>query len=25
GTGIYCRAVCTKYVYRYRSDLLLDP
>ncbi len=25
GTGIYCRAVCTKSVYSYRSDLLLDP
>ncbi len=25
GTGIYCRAVCTKSVYSYRSDLLLAP
>ncbi|EFB4361856.1 hypothetical protein C0W62_000620 [Escherichia coli] len=25
GTGIYCRATCTKYVYRYQPDLLRDP
>ena len=24
GTGIYSRAVCTKYVYRYQPDLLRD-
>ncbi|EQA5183079.1 putative zinc ribbon protein, partial [Escherichia coli] len=23
-TGIYCRAACTKYVYRYQPDLLRD-
>ena len=25
GTGVYSRAVCTKYVYRYQPDLLRDP
>ncbi|ENC0426428.1 hypothetical protein ABJ882_004834, partial [Escherichia coli] len=24
GTGIYCRAVCTKYVYSYQPDLFED-
>ncbi|EIH7255576.1 hypothetical protein BA642_005556, partial [Escherichia coli] len=24
GTGIYCRATCTKYVYRYQPDLYQD-
>ncbi|HAW2817257.1 TPA: hypothetical protein JLQ72_004750, partial [Escherichia coli] len=24
GTGIYCRAVCTKSVYSYQPDLFLD-
>ncbi|WP_301011720.1 putative zinc ribbon protein, partial [Escherichia sp. MOD1-EC5457] len=24
GTGIYSRAVCTKYVYSYQPDLFLD-
>ncbi|EPV8990468.1 putative zinc ribbon protein, partial [Escherichia coli] len=25
GTGIYCRATCTKSVYSYQPDLLRDP